>query len=171
MAVLIITTLLEAPEMQHGCLISGIAGMMTYIVVQDVIGAAAESSSEGAGKMDGLKGLLYVEMIDASFSFDGVISAFAVTTDIVLITLGLMIGAMLTRCFIIANVRTQLMMNLPHLDAGAYTSIWLLSMLMFLKNTNLVTIPDVVTGFIGIVIICVSVVTSLRALKREKAAA
>ena len=41
---------------------------------------------------------LYLEVLDASFSFDGVIGAFAITTDPILIALGLgLIGAMFVR--------------------------------------------------------------------------
>lgn len=166
--VLIVTTLLEPANIQHGCLVAGLSGILTYSFVQDVIGAAAERSAAKGGERSGLISLLYAEMVDASFSFDGVISAFAVTTDIVIITIGLAIGAMLTRCLIFANIKTGLIAQLPHINAGAYTSIWLLSMLMFFKNTQLWAIPDFITGTLGIVIIGISAITSVIALRREK---
>ena len=166
--VLIISTIFEPTQIQHGCLMAGLSGVLAYSFVQDVIGAAAERLTEKGGNMGGLMSLLYAELVDASFSFDGVISAFAVTTDILIITIGLAIGAMLTRCLIFANIKTGLVAKLPHLDAGAYTSIWLLAMLMFLKNTNLWAIPDFVTGCLGIVIIGISAITSVMAIRREK---
>jgi hypothetical protein len=48
-------------------------------------------------KRGGIGGFLYLEVLDASFSFDGVIGAFAITNDVVIIMLGLAIGAMFVR--------------------------------------------------------------------------
>ncbi len=45
----------------------------------------------------GIIGFLYLEVLDASFSFDGVIGAFAITNDVIVIMLGLAIGAMFVR--------------------------------------------------------------------------
>ncbi|MFP3409590.1 DUF475 domain-containing protein, partial [Pseudomonas sp. SIMBA_065] len=56
-------------------------------------GAAATS----AIMKGGIIGFLYLEVLDASFSFDGVIGAFAITNDVIVIMLGLAIGAMFVR--------------------------------------------------------------------------
>ncbi|MFC8436565.1 DUF475 domain-containing protein, partial [Streptomyces sp. NPDC057253] len=96
-------------------LISGIAGLITYMVVGGLSGyfedkleeeeereheeeerAEREGKPKSAVVMAGKAAFfmfLYLEVLDASFSFDGVIGAFAITNDIVLMALGLGIGA------------------------------------------------------------------------------
>ncbi|MGG2305260.1 DUF475 domain-containing protein, partial [Salmonella enterica] len=51
----------------------------------------------GAAVRSGLGGFLYLNVLDASFSFDGVIGAFALSNNMVIIALGLSIGAMFVR--------------------------------------------------------------------------
>ena len=88
---------------------AGIWGIVVYIGVQvlshllggepeiDENGNAVTHDSNGAATgvvKAGFGGFLYLEVLDASFSFDGVIGAFAITSDVVIIMLGLAIGAM-----------------------------------------------------------------------------
>jgi hypothetical protein len=53
----------------------------------------------------GLSLFLYLEVLDASFSFDGVVGAFALSKNIFIIALGLGIGAMFVRSLTIMLVR------------------------------------------------------------------
>ncbi|MFN4150551.1 MAG: DUF475 domain-containing protein, partial [Candidatus Sericytochromatia bacterium] len=80
--------------------LSGLAGLVTYIFI-DSLASSLESSEaatlESGIKKAGFAAFLYLEVLDASFSFDGVIGAFAITKDIVIIALGLGIGAMFVR--------------------------------------------------------------------------
>ena len=46
---------------------------------------------------NGLIGFIYLEVLDASFSFDGVIGAFAISSNIFIIMIGLGVGAMFVR--------------------------------------------------------------------------
>ena len=88
---------------------AGIWGIVVYVGVK-VIGHLLEGSSNddeseksngasatGTIVKGGIGGFLYLEVLDASFSFDGVIGAFAITSDVVIIMLGLAIGAMFVR--------------------------------------------------------------------------
>ncbi|MFE2214739.1 DUF475 domain-containing protein, partial [Streptomyces canus] len=108
-------------------LISGIAGLITYMVVGGLSGyfedkleedeereheeeeqAEREGKPKSAVLMAGKAAFfmfLYLEVLDASFSFDGVIGAFAITNDIVLMALGLGIGAMYVRSLTVYLVR------------------------------------------------------------------
>ena len=60
----------------------------------------------------GIIGFLYLEVLDASFSFDGVIGAFAITNDVIVIMLGLAIGVhllnLLTLPFVASLARLKL---------------------------------------------------------------
>lgn len=73
---------------------------------------------------------LYLEFIDASFSFDGVIGALAVSKDIVLITIGLGVGAIFMRAMTVILVRSQIMQKFAYLEHGAYYSLGILALLM-----------------------------------------
>lgn len=81
----------------------------------------------------GLVSFLYLEVLDTSFSLDGVIGAFAVTQDIVLILLGLAIGAFFVRSFTIFIVDKKILNQLKYLEHGAFWSIGILATCMLLK--------------------------------------
>ena len=88
-------------EEQLLALLSGILGIILYVAV-DGLGALFESEETGDAvtgtvKRAGFASFMYLEVLDASFSFDGVIGAFAISNDIVIIMLGLTIGAMFVR--------------------------------------------------------------------------
>ena len=101
---------------------AGIWGIVIYIGVQvlshllggepeiDEEGNAVTHDSTGAATgvvKAGFGGFLYLEVLDASFSFDGVIGAFAITSDVVIIMLGLAIGAIFVRSMTIYLVEKE----------------------------------------------------------------
>jgi len=64
-------------------LVSGVGGAVLFVAVSSV-DSLFESEQDGeaaatAAQRNGVAGFLYLEMLDASFSFDGVIGAFALT--------------------------------------------------------------------------------------------
>ncbi|MGO4421377.1 DUF475 domain-containing protein, partial [Streptomyces sp. MCAF7] len=87
--------------------------------------SGAQKGSQGATVV-GLAGkaafflFLYLEVIDASFSFDGVIGAFAVTNDIFEMALGLGIGAMYIRSLTVYLVRKGTLDDYVYLEHGAH---------------------------------------------------
>jgi len=76
--------------------------------------------------------ILYLEMLDASFSIDGVIGAFAFTISIPLIFLGNGIGALVVRQFTIKGM--GLISKFAYLKNGAMYSIGMLGALMVLES-------------------------------------
>ena len=91
---------------------------------------------------------MYLEFLDASFSFDGVIGAFAITNDIVLIALGLGIGAMFVRSMTVALVHGGTLNEYRYLEPGAFYAIIALAAIMLVSVAGVHT-PEVVTGLIG----------------------
>jgi hypothetical protein len=90
-------------------LIAGILGIVTFICVE-AVNTALEVHDErrrlaGAAVRSGLGGFLYLNVLDASFSFDGVIGAFALSNNMIVIALGLSIGAIFVRSMTIHLVR------------------------------------------------------------------
>jgi hypothetical protein len=117
------------------------------------------------GAKGGLGAFLYLEVLDASFSFDGVIGAFALTTNILLIAIGLGIGAMYVRSMTIMLVEKGTLQEFRYLEHGAFYSIFALSMVMFIQS--LTHVPEWLTGGLGVAFIGYAFFSSIRHNKRE----
>ncbi len=190
--VLMITSMTFATHAhQHGgahvdkaqtVLLSGIAGLITYMIVGGLSGYfedrleeaeerehEEEEAAERAGKPKSavlLAGkaaffmFLYLEVLDASFSFDGVIGAFAITNDIVLMALGLGIGAMYVRSLTVYLVRQGTLDDYVYLEHGAHYAIGALAVILMV--TIQYQINEVITGLVGVVLIGWSFWSSVR---------
>ena len=145
-------------------LISGILGLVTFIAVEG-INTILEMKEEaaklqGAVVRSGLGGFLYLNVLDASFSFDGVIGAFALSNNMVVIALGLSIGAMFVRSMTIHLVRKGTLAQYRFLEHGAFWAIMALGLIMLFSAK--VHIPETITGLIGAVLIGLSLWWSVR---------
>ncbi|WP_120723726.1 DUF475 domain-containing protein [Streptomyces hundungensis] len=171
-------------------LISGIAGLITYLVVGGLSGyfenrleedeereheqeeeARRTGSAVSAVAMAGKAAFfmfLYLEVLDASFSFDGVIGAFAISNDIVLMALGLGIGAMYVRSLTVYLVRQGTLDDYVYLEHGAHYAIGALAVILLV--TIQYEINDVITGLVGVVLIAWSFFSSVRRNRRIAAA-
>lgn len=142
-------------------LMSGLWGIVVYVSVH-IIGFALENKEQGLGsemvKKGSIGGFLYLEILDASFSFDGVIGSFAITKDIIIIMLGLGIGAMFVRSITIYLVERDALSKFIYLEHGAHYAIGVLALIMLLGMKF--HIHEVITGLIGIVFIALSLYSS-----------
>ena len=114
----------------------------------------------------GFIAFMYLELIDASFSLDGVLGAFAITKDIVLITLGLAVGAMFVRSFTIMLVERKTLKQYLYLEHGAHWAIGALAIIMFYSTFH--EVHDVVTGLIGLIFIAWAFISSITHNKKVK---
>ena len=149
------------PADGHSFFIAAVFGVFTFFAVEWVgkaIGASGESA--GQARRSGLGAFLYLEVLDASFSFDGVIGAFALTTNLIVIALGLGIGAMFVRSLTVALVERGTLGQFQYLEHGAFWAILALAGIMF--ASTLVHIPETVTGLIGAALIGLSLWSSIR---------
>jgi hypothetical protein len=103
---------------------------------------------------------LYLEVLDASFSFDGVIGSFAISNNLFIIAIGLGIGAMFVRSLTILFVEKDTLSTFRYLEHGAFYAILALAMIMFLNT--IMTVPEVVSGVIGAAFIGLSLFSSVR---------
>jgi hypothetical protein len=155
-------------------LISGLWGILVYVGV-DGISSLLEKEEEGGGsvgdlvKRGGIGGFLYLEVLDASFSFDGVIGAFAITTDVVIIMLGLAIGAMFVRSMTIYLVKKGTLDKFLYLEHGAHYAIGILAAIMLASMKY--HVPEIFTGLIGVAFIAASVWSSVRHRRKQEAIA
>ena len=153
---------------------AGIFGLITYIAV-DSIGTLLEKEEDGEGAgghgatvvvaKSGLASFLYLEVLDASFSFDGVIGAFALSNNLFIIALGLGIGAMFVRSMTVMLVDKGTLTEYRYLEHGAFYAICALAAIMLLSVRF--EIPETVTGLIGAAFIGLAFYASLRANRAE----
>lgn len=145
---------------------AGIWGLVTYIVV-DGIGAlfGGESGAAEAGR-SGAAGFLYLELVDASFSFDGVIGAFALSNNIFIIAAGLGIGAMFVRSMTIYLVDRGTLNEYRYLEHGAFWAIGVLAAIMLLSA--LVHVHEVVTGGLGALLILLALGSSIHFKRKHQ---
>ena len=107
---------------------------------------------------NGLIGLLYLEVLDASFSFDGVIGSFAISMNIFIIMIGLGVGAMFVRSLTIYLVEKKTLKEFVFLEHGAHYAIGFLAITIFLKI--FIEIPEWLTGSVGIFFILTAFIHS-----------
>ena len=135
-------------------------GILSYSLLKGVNEAL---SSEGV--KNGLMGLLYLEVLDASFSFDGVIGAFAITSNILIIMLGLGIGAMFVRSLTIWMVEKGVLNEYKYLEHGAHYAIGVLAVIMLLKI--FIEVGEVITGTLGLLLLTVAFIHSKLEVKQS----
>lgn len=143
-------------------------GVVVYILVEGISGMleSGEEAMLAKGTVTksfsaGFASFMYLEVLDASFSFDGVIGSFAITNNLFIIALGLGIGAMFVRSLTIKLVDDQTLETYSYLEHGAFWAIGALSLIMFIGVTGH-EVPEVVSGLIGIVFIGLSFASSIR---------
>nr|WP_202449855.1 DUF475 domain-containing protein [Streptomyces sp. SID4917] len=171
-------------------LLAGVAGLITYLVVGGLSGyfenrleeqeeheQEEEEKAKAEGKSVSAVGLagkaafflfLYLEVLDASFSFDGVIGAFAITNHIFWMALGLGIGAMYVRSLTVYLVRQGTLDDYVYLEHGAHYAIGALAVILLVTIEH--SINEVITGLIGVVLIAASFWSSVRRNRALEAA-
>jgi uncharacterized protein len=177
-----------------GVMIAGVLGMITYILVNGLgelfqdAGDEAEDADDGEPHIKipvtgvtGPSGLavatgkaafflfLYLEVLDASFSFDGVIGAFAISTDLIIIALGLGIGAMYIRSLTVFLVRKGTLHEYRYLEHGAMWAIGALATCMLISIGS--HVPEWITGGLGAGLIIAAFATSVLRNRQEDAEA
>ena len=132
-----------------------LVGIVTFIMLD-----LFKQSVETFNISKGLGAFIYLEVLDASFSLDGVIGAFAISSNIIAIMIGLGIGSVVIRSLTVYMVRKKALEAFTYLEHGALYSIGVLGLLMFLSTR--MEIPQLFVGTIGITFITSSIITSIR---------
>jgi hypothetical protein len=178
LAVLMVSLTWVRADQSAAVLVAGVWGILIYLGVQVVSGMLegdlqeeleSEGSNSGAAgsaiMKGGIIGFLYLEVLDASFSFDGVIGAFAITNDVIVIMLGLAIGAMFVRSMTIFLVDKGTLDEFIYLEHGAHYAIGALAIIMLLSMKF--HVPELITGLVGIAFIGWALLASLKHRKQE----
>ncbi len=131
---------------QTEIVLAGLIGLILFIIMEGVAGSLSLESSDIAGA--GLSLFIYLNILDSAFSLDGVIGAFALSNNLLIIMIGLGIGAYFVRSLTVYFVQENTLAELIYLEHGAHWAILGLSLAML---ANLVVhVPEVFTGLIGL---------------------
>lgn len=149
---------------QESVLVAGASGVSIYMIVHWLSALFAKNETSVVSRKvgmgtGGLISFLYLELVDASFSFDSVLGAFAITSNFVVIAAGLGAGAVWVRSLTIDLVERNAFQQYRYLNFGAYLAIGSLSALL-LTSIN-IELPDALTGGLGLSIIVISFLASV----------
>jgi len=114
----------------------------------------------------GLASFLYLLVIDAAFSLDGVIGSFAITNSVVLIMAGLGAGAVWVRAITGHVTNAKTLDKYVYLEHGAHWAIGFLGVIMLLKLYD-ITLPEWLVGSLGLIFISAALVTSRQLSLRD----
>ena len=161
-------------EEAHRFIVAGMLGLISFVAMDGLgtmlkgpeaePGHATPKPTNIAAKA-GLGAFLYLNLLDATFSFDGVIGAFALSNSMPVIALGLSIGAMFVRSLTTLMVERDTLAQYRYLEHGAFWAILALGVLMLVSARY--AVPEVITGLIGAVVIGLSLVWSVRYRRRN----
>ncbi len=148
----------------------GLTGIALFVLIEGVSKWLEKHDHQEMGanvRLTGRAGFaafMYLELIDASFSLDGVLGAFAFSKDIVIIGVGLGIGAMFVRSLTIMLVEKQVLERLRYLTNGAYWAIGALSVIMLVSTMH--EVHEAIAAVLSVVFIVLSLVSSIRYNRR-----
>lgn len=153
-------------------IISGVCGILLFVGIhflKEYLESKDEekaAASVGAVVKSGLAGVLYLEVLDASMSFDGLIAAFAITQYFLVIMLGLGVGAFFVREMTLHVLDSGHLAEFRYLEHGAFYAIFALASIMLLNF--FFSVPEVITGLIGVAFLTAAVWHSHILNKREE---
>ena len=161
-------------------MISGSLGLVAYLLVKGAGSYFEKQQNESQQPKDQSQVVLatgkaafflfmYLEVLDASFSFDGVIGAFAISNNLFVIAAGLGIGALYIRSLTVYLVKKGSLKEYTYLEHGAFWAIGSLAVCMIVGTAQ--SVPEVITGLTSGVLIAAaqasSVVRNRRNARRE----
>ena len=148
---------------------AGIIGVISYSAIKlfiDALGKLAPEEQKIYTGWPAFLAFMYLQVLDASFSFDGVLGAFAITDQVLLIALGLGVGAIWVRSLTVFLVRQGTLGTYKYLEHGAHYAIFVLAAALLLSIYY--EVPDAITGIVGLGVIGSSYVASREALHAKQ---
>lgn len=156
------------PSYKSTVLIASVVGTVLHIAL-NTFGTYFSSRQSHARHLVGMAAFasfIYLNVLDASFSLDGVIGAFAISTNILLIMAGLGVGALWVRSLTIYLVRAKTLGKYRYLEHGAHWAILVLGIIMLVKLYHIEP-AEWFTGSIGLVFIITAIISSVFERKKD----
>lgn len=151
------------PMLAFGAVVGSSAFFITHGFKQNAE-LAEKSLVKGSNHMSDISKILYLEVIDMTFSIDGVLGAFAFTMSVPLILLGNGLGAIMVRWMTVGNI--DRIKKYALLKNGAMYSILALGTTMLLHAFG-AEIPEWTSPLITFIIIGYFLFLSVRLAKKE----
>jgi hypothetical protein len=162
LTVIVWFTLQVDPHMAFGAVV----GSSTFFITHGFKQNAAQQEEQllsGESSLSDISKILYLEVIDASFSIDGVLGAFAFTLSVPLILIGNGLGAVVLRQMTVANI--DRIKNYVYLKNGAMYAIFFLGTIMLLESFKL-RVPSWVSPVVTFLVIGYFFMMSRRVLAK-----
>lgn len=142
-----------ANKLNGALALSAVIGSSAFFITDGFKKNAEENEQKllsNTSAMSDISKIIYLEIIDTTFSIDGVLGAFAFTMSVPLIILGNGIGALVVRKLTMGNIEN--IKKYVFLKNGAMYSIFFLGLVMILEGFH-VEVPEYVSPLITVVII------------------
>jgi len=164
-AVIVLLALVPANHHVATTLQAGLTGVVLYVLINGMVGFLERRETAGGTKsgVSALVAFLYLMIIDASFSFDSVLGAFAISNSLIFIVVGLGVGAIWVRSLTVMMVRHKTLDTYIYLEHGAHYAILVLALALLVGIIH--EVPDMITGLVGIAIIIAAFFSSPRKLR------
>ncbi|HWZ65759.1 MAG TPA: DUF475 domain-containing protein [Patescibacteria group bacterium] len=147
-------------------MIAGILGLATFLAI-NIFNHLLTKNQASNHRSSNLSLFIYLELIDLSFSLDGVIGAFAISNNIFIIATGLGVGAIWIRSLTLHLVRQKALQKYIYIEHGAHYAIGALAILLLMSIEH--SLPEIITGLVGISFIAAAFISSLLHNKRSPA--
>jgi len=163
LAVIVFFAQRQDPLMAFGAVLGSTAFFITHGFKQNAEMAEQRLLNPG---MPDISKVLYLEVIDATFSIDGVLGAFAFTLSVPLILIGNGLGAIVVRQFTISNI--DRIKQYAYLKNGAMYSIFFLGGIMLADSFGF-HIPSWLSPIVTFLVVWYFFDKSRRSMKRSTA--
>jgi hypothetical protein len=165
-AAIILVVIMYLARFDSILMLAAAIGSATFFILyglKETAEANERNMVEGTSGMSDLSKFVYLEVLDTTFSFDGVIGAFAFTINLFLILIGIGIGALVVRQLTIKGIDT--IAKYRYLKNGALTSIGFLGLFMVLEAFN-VELPSILPIIITFALIAIAFFQSKRFISK-----
>ena len=165
--VLLVLVALAPLDLRGDLMVCGVLGVVLQLLATSLADAFGDEAEAGArvAANGGLASLLYLELLDASFSLDGTIGAFAITQNVILIMVGLGLGALFIRSLTLMLSRERALDQLVYLEHGAHYAVGSLGLVMLVTiplAAHDMHLPEWLSGLIGMVLLALALADSMR---------
>jgi len=166
-AALVLVSVMYFARDNSTMMLAAAIGSATFFIVYGLKETAERSEEDiigGSNSLNDLSKFIYLEVLDATFSFDGVVGAFAFTINLLLILIGLGIGALVVRELTIKGIDT--ISKYKYLKNGALTSIGFLGIFMLVESFG-VELPSYMPTIVTFIVIGAAFYASYRLLPKS----
>jgi uncharacterized protein len=168
-AAIILVIIIYLARANSMMMLAASVGSATFFIIYG-LRETAESTEKnlvgGQAHLSDMSKFVYLEVLDATFSFDGVIGAFAFTINLLLILIGIGIGAIVVRELTIKGIDT--VARYKYLKNGAMTSIGFLGFFMIIEAFG-VELPSFAPIAVTLLLVGVAFYISKQVLKKQAA--